>query len=358
MTFRSATTGVMRLIEALFRRRWLAVPPGFRAQGALAVLLLAIAGGSGGQLVVHQLHALPDDAAFRASGRVVSKELLQQRVNVMEFSYGLQQPTDPKQFDTFQRSVAKAVAVSGIVDDAARAKGIVIADKAASDQLDKLISDDGFKDRPSFVQQLGAHGLSEQDVLGEIKRQQSSARLFGQVTASVRPSTDADAQHYYDANKAQMVSPEQRGLANIVVSTQDVARQVAQQAQGGADFGALAKQFSIDGSTKDNGGALGVVGSQQLDAGYAKAAFAAPVGSVFGPVQTAQGWNVGKVTEIHPPVPMSFDQLKDAIKSKLDNDAKLRVWDDFLVGQIKAAHVQYAPQYQPADPDAPPQPAQ
>lgn len=349
------TSGPFGRIARAARRRSAVLPAGYRTQSALAVLLFLIAGGSGTKLVMHDMHALPENAAFRASGKVVTTRQLQQRVDLMEFLYGLQQPTDPHQLDLFKRSVAKAIAVSGIVDDTARARGIVIADKGASDQLDKLIQDNGWKDRSTLIQTLGARGLSEQGVLDEIKRQQANARLFGQVTGSVRATTDGDAQRYYDANKSQMVSPEQRTIANIVVSTQAQADQVARQARSGADFGTLAKQESIDGSTKSKSGSLGTVSADQLDSAYAKVAFQAGKGSIYGPVQTPQGWNVGKVTGVHSATPLAFAQLKSAIKTKLDNDAKLKVWNAFLAKRIKAAHVVYAPAYRPADPDAPPQ---
>lgn len=341
---------------AAFRRRATVLPSGFRAQSLVAVLLLVLAGGSGAKLVMHRMDALSDDAALRVSGSVVTKQELQHRVVLMEFLYGLQQPTDPKQVDLFNRSVAKAIAVSDIVDNAARAGGIVIADKAASDQIDKMITDNTtWKDRQAFIRDIGNRGLSEQDIIGEVKRQQGNARLFAQVTAAIKPSTDADAQRYYDANKPQMVSPEQRTISNIVVASQEQAQRIAQQAGAGSDFAALAKQYSIDGSTKDTGGALGTVQAAQLDAGFAKVAFGAAKGAQFGPVQTPQGWNVGQVTDVHPAVPLSIEQVRDAVKTKVDNDAKLKSWQDYLAGQIKAAGVRYAPAYQPADPDSPPQ---
>lgn len=345
---------VFRRVRRYVISRVTLTPAGYRAQSIVAALLLVIAGGAGAQAVTKSMDALPNDAAFRAAGVVMTKQQMQHRVNVMEFLYGLQPPKDSKQMDQFNRSVAKALAVSDVVDTSARERGIVIADKAASDQLDKMIQDNGVKDRSTFIQQIGARGVSEQDVIDEIKRQQANARLFAQITQVVKPSTDGDAQNYYNQHQAQMVSPEQRDIMNIVVPTPDQAQQIVQLAQNTNDFGALAKQFSIDGSTKDNGGSLGLVQADQLDPGYSKAAFSAPPGSVFGPVQTSQGWNIGRVNDVHPSVPMSFPQVKDAIKTKLDNDAKLKVWDDFLGQRIKAAKVVYAPEYQPADPDAPP----
>jgi peptidyl-prolyl cis-trans isomerase C len=336
------------------RHRVTVVPGGFRSQGILAVVLVLLAGGSGAGLAVREAKALPDDAVFRAFGTVLTEQQLSRRVVAMEFLYGLQRPADPAQLDKFDRSVAKAVATSAVVDQAARESGVVVPDNEVADQLGKLLGQNPGQDRRAFTDALGARGLSEQDVLDEIRRQQVNARLFEQVTKPVAPSTDDDAARFYDGHRDQMVSPEQRGLLNIVVSTEDKARGLADQAKSGADFGALARQDSLDGSTKDNGGALGTVRADQLDPGYASAAFSAGQGAVFGPVRTPQGWNVGRVTQIRSAVPMTLDEVRGAIKAKLDNDAKLARWNDFLAGRLKAAEVEYAPRYRPADPDEPP----
>lgn len=332
-------------------------PARLRAQGIAAALLLVVAGGSGTKLLMHQMDQLPENAAFRSSGELVTKDQLNQRVKLMQYLYGLGRPKDPKRLDQFNRSVAKALVVSGIVDDAAKEKGIVIADKAASDQLDKMFEDNSWQDRRKFITELGSRGISERQVLDEIKREQRNARLFFEMTKPVKKTTDQQAQAYYNAHKAQMVSPEQRELSNIVVPSQRQADQVARQAQSGTDFAVLARQVSIDGSTKDKGGAMGAVTKDQLESGYGNAAFRAAAGSVFGPARTPQGWNVGKVGKVTPATPLRFEQVRNALKTKLDNDAKLKAWNDFLAERIKEADVVYAPEYRPADPDAPPKAA-
>ncbi|MFE2429296.1 peptidyl-prolyl cis-trans isomerase [Streptomyces sp. NPDC059373] len=326
------------------------------AQVIVAVLLVAIVGGAGTNLFLNGRNDLPADVVFRAEGVSMTKDQLQHRISLMEFLYGLQEPTTASAKDKFTRDVAKSLAVSQVIDSAARARGIVIARKEASDQLQKMIKNNSWGDTATLTQELGGHGLSENDVLGEIKRQQSSAALFSKATGSVKATTDAAAQAYYDQHKSQMVSPEQRTLDNIVVSSQAQAEQVLKKARTGSGFASLAKKYSIDASTKDSGGSLGAVSAAQLDATYAKAAFKASDTSVFGPVKTSEGWNVGKVVAIHKSVPLSFGQLKTVIKTKLENDAQLKVWDAFLKKQIIAAHVVYAADYRPADPDSPPAP--
>lgn len=357
MTIREHAMAAQQFVIRITRSTWrrlASVTPGYRTHGVAAVLLTVVAGASGGTLLMGGADGLPEDAVFRADEIVVTKQQFDRQVRLMEFLYGLRKPESSRQIDEFNRAVAKAMAVSAVMDRAARERGIVIATKAATDQLGKLVKEGKWQERKSFIEALGARGLSELQVVEEIKRQQSAARLFGRVTSSVKPATETDAQRYYEHNRAQMKSPEQREISNVVVETREQAEHVAGLAKNGADIGSLAKRFSIDASTKDQGGSLGVVSAEELDPTYAKAAFAASEGSVFGPVQTPQGWSVGKAEHVKKPVPLPFSAVQDAIKTKLDTDAKFKVWNAFLVEQIKSAGVDYAPAFRPADPDAPP----
>lgn len=128
-------------------------------------------------------------------------------------------------------------------------------------------------------------------------------------------------------------------------------------ARSGVPFGRLVERYSIDESTRGKGGALGTLTADQLESGYAREAFAAAEGGFFGPVQTPQGWNVGRVTAVEASEPTSYDRVKDALKARLSYEAKLKAWNAFLTDQVKAADLVYADDYQPADPDQLPSPA-
>jgi parvulin-like peptidyl-prolyl isomerase len=351
----SPTTGMYGHLARLLGRPGTVAPTGARMTVLLVAVLLAIAGTAGTRLFLNQSAALPHDAVFRVDGTVVTKQQFTQRVALVEFLYGVTKPSEPAKVNEFNRVVAKAVAVSLIVEKAARQRDIVIADKTASDQLEKLIRDSGM-DRRAFIQELGSRGLSERDILNEIKFQKANARLFAQVTKAVPPTTDAAAKRYFDDHRDEMATPESRGLVNIVVASKDQARRIAHLAKAGGNFAALVEQYSLDESTRSTGGSLGMVQAAQLDTGYANAAFAARKGEVFGPVQTSHGWNVGRVTDVQRSAPLSFAQLKDALKVKLDDEATTEVWNAFLTDRIRDAQVVYAPDYRPSDPDALPEP--
>ncbi|SNR60325.1 peptidyl-prolyl cis-trans isomerase C [Haloechinothrix alba] len=335
---------------------WRSTLPGsFRVRVAFCTLLvLVIAAGSA--VVVHDVvNRLPGDAALRVGEEVVTEQELQQRVEVLGGLYGVQPPEDPDKRDTFNRDAAKSVAVSKILDRTAQQEGIEVGEKEARDQLATVIDENFQGKREAFTQMLGEQGISEQDVLDEISRQLRNTRMFAKVTESAEQATDEDARTYYEENDKEMVSPEQRRISNIVLESQKAAEDVAKQARGGADFAALVEEYTIDEQTRNEGGDLGWVKKQDLESDYAGAAFGAEPGDVFGPVQSQGGWNVGKVTEVEEATQLSFEEVQDDLKARLDRNAQVELWREWLGDKIAAADVEYASQYRPDDPEAPPE---
>lgn len=322
--------------------------------GAVALALALLAGL--GVVIAWRVSALPSDAALEVYGTVITKSELKHRQELLKALYGIEAPTDPKQRDSYQRQCAEAVALSVVLDRAARDEAVVVSDKDAQQMLMQLISSRFPDGQEGFVRLLGEVGASEQDVLDELKRQRATRLLFDKVVArqgSEGQVTEARARAYYDQNPGQFVAPEARHLRNIVLASRDDADQVAQQARAGADFATLTKEFSMDQSTRDTGGDLGFVRRDQLEAPFADAAFAAPVGQVFGPVRTEHGWDVGQVLEVRPPAPLPWDQVKDQLRSELSDRNALAFWRGWATQRIKDAHIRYAEDYRPADADVP-----
>lgn len=324
-----------------------------RGRVVAGVVAVALAGG-GAAVVVTRADALPDDAAFRYGDRVVTADELEDRVEVLGALYGVQRPEDDGKGGDFDRDAAKSMVVSLVLADAAADRDIVISDKEAQTELDKLVDQQLTGGRDAFVDFLSTSGISERDVLDEIRAQLATSRLVAEVTADVPEVTRDVARETYDEHEDEMVTPEGRRLVNIVVETRADADRVARLARRTGKLGPLAAAWSLDGSTRDSGGRLGLVTRDQLEEVYADAAFGAATGAIFGPVKTSHGWNVGQVTEIVAARPVSYADVQDELVQRLTAEDRLEVWRDFLAEQLKDADVEYADGYLPDDPDAPP----
>lgn len=341
----SLMRGFRHLVDRLPRRP----PPIVAGAVVLVVVLLAGVGTA-----IAWAAGLPEGVALRVGDRFVTEQQFEKRTNTLRALYGIEPPSEEAELDRFRRDVAKSIAASIVLDRAARDRGIVTSDKSARDMLATFI-EQRFPTggHAAFVQALGTFGASERDVLDEIKLQSATGVLYERVTAGVEVSED-DVRAAYEERAAELVRPEQRRLYNIVVPTRAEADQVAEQARTGTDFTTLVRRHSLDGSTRDAGGDLGLVTADILEKPYADAAFAAAPGEVFGPVQTRNGWNVGKATEVVAAAPLSFEESRDQLRQVLTTEAAARIWRPWVEEQIRSADVEYAARYQPADPGAAP----
>jgi peptidyl-prolyl cis-trans isomerase C len=318
--------------------------------GAALVLVLALIGGV---LYWFKDVRLGEGVAFKVYGQSVMATQLDDDVQTDKALYGVQPPTDGPKLDQFRRDFAKATAVSMIMEKAAADRHIAVADRQASDMLARYIAQyygDGTDGHDKYVQALANQGTSEAKVLAEVKRQMVLQQLVTQVTAGITAS-DQDVRQAFDQRKAQLATPERREIHNIVTRSKDDADQVVADLNAGANFEQEAQAKSQDDSTKDQGGNLGQVAANQLEKGYADAAFATPVGAVFGPVQTQYGWNVGRIISSQPSGPAVFEQVAEPLRQTLIAEKSAALWRDTLSKLISDADVHYADTYRPADPD-------
>jgi peptidyl-prolyl cis-trans isomerase C len=315
----------------------------------LAVLVVAV--GAAGLVRWAPWAGLPQDAAFRVGDRVVTEAAVQRRTDVLRALYGVQVPEDAAGLDRFRRDTAKAMAISLVLDDAARAQDIRIADKTVSDALDRfLLQRYPQGGRAAYVQALGAQGVGEKDVLAEIRRQLEVRDLFDRTTDEVEV-TDAELQAMFSADPATYAVPERRQVRHIVVAEQAVAQAVLRRLRAGQDLTAVAAQTSLDTSTKDKGGELGLLTAAELDPAFAAAAFAVPARALFGPVQTSLGWHLGRVDRVVPSAPSTFEQVRDQLRQQQETERAVAVWRDHVIDLVVDADVEYAADYRPADPE-------
>ena len=89
-------------------------------------------------------------------------------------------------------------------------------------------------------------------------------------------------------------------ICRLVLKDEEVARELrAQIVEDGADFHALARQYSIDTGTKLAGGYAGHVRRADLEPALEAAVFGARPPQVVGPIKSDPGWELIKVN--HPP---------------------------------------------------------
>jgi parvulin-like peptidyl-prolyl isomerase len=282
----------------------------------LAVLtgLLAAGCGGGGSANV------PSDAVAVVGDQTVSRGEFNALINQAQTSYKTQKRSFPKPGST-QYEQLKQQAMSYLVqrdEFAQKAKdlGVQISDTQISDRLAQIKKQYFGSSEKRYQQQLKKQGLTEQQVRDDIKAQLVSEGIFKKVTSDIKVS-DADLMAYYKQHQTQYSVPEQRLVAHILVKKKALADKLYTQIQNGADFGTLAKKYSQDPGSKNQGGQL-TISKGQTVAPFDQTAFLMHTGQVSHPVKTDFGYHIIKALgPIKPAKTTPFKQVKESIRQQL-----------------------------------------
>ncbi len=161
--------------------------------------------------------------------------------------------------------------------------------------------------------------------------------------------TDADLKKKYDEMVKAMKPQEEVRASHILVPTEDEAKAIIKELEGGADFAKLAKEKSKDPGAS-NGGDLGYFSDGDMVPEFWAAASKLNKGEYTkAPVKTQFGWHVILVTDKRTKPAPTFDQVKDQLEQELTQ----QVIGTYLAGLHKEAKVQkFGPDGKPL-PDQP-----
>lgn len=141
--------------------------------------------------------------------------------------------------------------------------------------------------------------------------------LFKDVTVS-----DDEIQEYYDEH---LDSYKSATVSHILIKDEETAKEIRERAANGEDFATLAKEYSEDTGTKDNGGSLGTVAydTTQYVQEFTDAFKKLNEGEISEPVSSTYGYHIIKVTDIKQ---KTFDESKDSIKTQLETEKKNEIY--------------------------------
>ena len=160
--------------------------------------------------------------------------------------------------------------------------------------------------------QMKAVGMTMTELRAKVAQENTAqAVLTRELNVTV---TDAEVKQFYDGHPADFEQPEMAHVRHILLMTMDpVARaplsvdqqqakrkqidDLLKRIQGGADFAALAKQYSEDPGSKDNGGELPAFSRGQMVPEFEAAAFSLTNNQVSAVVTTTYGYHVIKLID-------------------------------------------------------------
>jgi peptidyl-prolyl cis-trans isomerase D len=151
---------------------------------------------------------------------------------------------------------------------------------------------------------------------------------------------DAQLKAYYEEQKQKTperyIQPEQRRVRHILLqvagpkddaAVKSKAEGLLKRAEAGEDFSKLAREFSQDTGSAQQGGDLGWSERKVWVAPFADAAFGMKEGEIRGPVKTQFGYHILKLDGIQPATVRSFEQARPDLEAEYRRDEAERLFN-------------------------------
>jgi len=280
-----------------------------------------------------------------------------------------------------------------VYDAEIKRRGLVITDQEALDavlkdppmqvrQIEALMTDGKF-DGAKFRQALDVDAKFKESVLGLVKETMIYDKLFRVIKAQVSAKPDSvknvwlknnnlvsakiiyfdfntvpeqnvaeiEARNHYDVNKANYLKEPARKYRYVTLTTdkyiQVIADSLYQELLKGADFAELARQFSQDPGSGQQGGDLGWFGRGRMVKPFEDTAFALKDNEISPPIKSQFGFHIiqtlGRRTndsgeeELNARHILIKSDASDEIKQKVQADAGFILKDVKVKGLLAVA---------------------
>jgi peptidyl-prolyl cis-trans isomerase D len=162
------------------------------------------------------------------------------------------------------------------------------------------------------------------------------AQLTLAQVASTETVSDADVQKAYEKEKSRFVEPERREASHILIpfgkdpaAALKQADKILALAKSGQNFAALAKKYSQDPGSAQNGGNLGWMDRSGFVAPFADALFGIKsVGDIVGPVKTQYGYHIIRLDGIQQGRTKTLAEARPELEAQLKQSAATNTFGD------------------------------
>jgi foldase protein PrsA len=234
-----------------------------------------------------------------------------------------------QQYASLRDQVMQFLISASWINQEAASRNVKLTDAEVKKQFDSTKKQSFPKDA-DYQNFLKSSGMTEADLLFRVRLDSLSNKLRTQVTKGKDNVTPAQISAYYNKNKSKFASAEKRDIRLVLTKTKPKAEEARAALKGGQSFKTVAKKFSIDQSSKANGGKLAGVQKGQQEQALDTAIFAAKKGVLTGPVKTQFGYYVFQVSAITPASQQTLAQATPTIKSLLASQGQQKALDAFV----------------------------
>ncbi|WP_440603350.1 peptidylprolyl isomerase PrsA [Bacillus sp. GB_SG_008] len=197
--------------------------------------------------------------------------------------------------------------------------------KVSDEEVDKEFNKVKDQAGDNFKTFLESNRMKDEE---DLKKQIRSSLAIDKAVKQTVTEKDIKARYKPDIRASQ-----------ILVNDEETANDIKRQLNSGASFEELAKKYSEDTVSKNNGGDLGYFGPGKMVPEFEEAAYKLNIGEISEPVKSPKGYHIIKLTDKKELQP--YDEVKDSIRKTIENE---RIQDNtwrqkVLSDELKKANI-------------------
>ncbi len=271
----------------------------------------------------------------RVNGHEVRKEELLTQVEVLRAQAAQAGQPDPATEAGFYREVLEGLIGEVLVYDDSLKRGKAATPSEVAQALAAM--EKRYPDAAAFDQALAQQGTDREKVRRQLAVTLSVEKVMRTEIEPKIVLQEERVRAFYEANRTRFTRPEMRRARHLLrrigpdasPAVKDGVRakieELLQQVQNGADMAALAREFSEDASSREQGGELPWIAMAGQDTAFFRALASLTVGQLSPVVESEAGLHFIQLLEVKPPATRPFAEVRDGIRSHLLNQEKFSV---------------------------------
>lgn len=270
----------------------------------------------------------------RVNGVAIPSAELEKAIRNLEANVGNQIPAERR--SEIYRGILDQLVEMRLLEQEAAARNIKATDAEVAAGIEQMKKQ--APNAEAFTKALASRKMTEADLRNEARQRLAVDKL---LTAEVEPKaavTEADIADFYKKNPQFFMQPEAVRASHILLkadtpeakaAAKAKAQDLLTQIKGGADFAALAKQHSNDGSAQA-GGDLGFFPRGQMVKAFEDAAFALKAGEVSPIVESEFGYHIIKSSERRDARTVPLAEVSDRIAQALRQQKQQQLAQEYV----------------------------
>lgn len=237
---------------------------------------------------------------------------------------------DPSILNRIKSDIVREFIVSSFLRSWAKEKNISADSAEVTAEISR--QQKNYPNNTAFQSALSKDGITYEQWTQKVYTSLLEKKLFQQLRSNYSPPLESEMQIYYDHNKDRFKKSRAVKVKQIVIDTEEGAKEIQKELKKGKSFEKLAEKYSISPEGKE-GGLTSWIDTDTLE--VYEDAFNLKPGSVSGILKSPYGYHLMLLVDKRPGGIQAFKDSKEQIRRILMESKEQASYSQWVEEQIR-----------------------